>query len=72
MASDSDITVVPQTALLSNVLYIASYAYLSQSGTVSALFEVGLIIYVRKDQVSPLFDIKIECIPCNSKGKICV
>ena len=37
------LTVLPQTALLSNVLCIDSYGYLSQSGTVSALFEVGLI-----------------------------
>ena len=37
---------VPQTALLCNTLYTDSYGYLSQSGTVSALFEVGLYIYI--------------------------
>ena len=35
-------TVLPQTALLSDILSTDSYGYLSQSGTVMSLFEVEL------------------------------
>ena len=40
-------TVLSLTALTFNVLYIDSYGYLSKSGTVSALFEVGLNTFIK-------------------------
>ena len=39
--------VLPQTALLYIVLCIDSYGYLSKSGTVSVMFEVGLYLRVQ-------------------------